>query len=54
MTKEQRHRKAHGEFCNALAEWNKDFSEVWIDEQRNQAAEQNGIDPQAFKEWQQG
>ncbi len=54
MTKQRRLRKAHGEFCKAMADWNKDFSEAWTDEKRHQAAERNGIDPQEFKKWQQG
>ena len=39
MTKEQRYRKAHGEFCKKMADWNKSFGEAWINNHRRQRAQ---------------
>lgn len=50
---EQKFRKAHQQFCQAMAQWHVSKGEAWVEQQREQAAKAQGVDPQEFKEWQQ-
>lgn len=54
MTKEQQLRRAHQDCCQAMAQWHRDLSEEWVEEQRKKAAEAHGLKVEELRRWQEG